>query len=111
MIVSQSLGAAVSVSASQAILRSRLIASLRINAPDVNLVRVLTAGASELSTRFGEIERSGIVVAYVGGLEAALVLCIVMTVFAGLISLFMPWKSVRKADAPSSRHGQDQGRA
>jgi ABC-type sulfate transport system permease component len=90
MVVFQSLGGALVVSAGQSIFQNRLLSSLAVTSPQIAPARILGIGASEIQNMFGN-ELPGINESYMNGLHMAFALGIAMGGAATIVAGTQKW--------------------
>jgi hypothetical protein len=88
------------VSIAQSIFNNRLITSLPLVAPEVDIRQVLAAGATGLHDAFKPEQLSGVLQAYMLGLKAAWVWSIVLGGMAFICSFFVEWRSIAQKNDP-----------
>jgi MFS transporter, DHA2 family, glioxin efflux transporter len=91
----QTMGGAFMVSAAQAGFANRLIERLATDAPGVNPMAVVVAGATELRHAFTAEQLPGILASYMAGLQVAFTISVALAGCATVVSLGMPWMSVK----------------
>ena len=64
-------------------------------APNVNPMRVLATGASEISQVFHGADLDGVLRSYMAGLRVAYAIAIALSCAAAVTSLFLRWKSIK----------------
>jgi hypothetical protein len=91
----QTLGGALLVSAAQAAFVNTLISELVKNAPGIDPMRVIVAGATGLRDAFTEEQLPDLLVSYMAALRVTYAMAIATSGCALLIALFAPWKSIK----------------
>lgn len=91
----QLVSGALSVSVAQSLFSNRLIASLPLYAPGIDIKLVLTTGATDLRNTFAPDEVHGILLSYLAGLRAAWAMGIGLAGMALLVSFFPEFKSIK----------------
>ena len=94
-LVFQLVSGALSVSVAQSLFSNRLIASLPLYAPGIDIKLVLTTGATDLRNTFAPDEVHGILLSYLAGLRAAWAMGIGLAGMALLVSFFPEFKSIK----------------
>jgi MFS transporter, DHA2 family, glioxin efflux transporter len=98
ILVFQTIGGSVFVSAAQSAFANTLLSSLKSNAPLVNSAKVLATGATDIRTSFAGEEIAGIVLSYLDGLHVVFALSITLSGLSLIVALFAPWKRVNVRD-------------
>lgn len=88
------LGGSSFISAGQAAFVNTLIGRLPATAPGVDPLDVVTTGATDIRSVFSADVVPGIMEAYMDGIHIALVLPIVATGFAFVMSVFSKWQKL-----------------
>jgi hypothetical protein len=105
LMFSQTLGGALTVSASQAAFGNELLASLRKNASGVSPSQILAMGATEVWGLHPN-EISQVVRAYMDGLQVSFIFVIGLFGVSVLASLWTPWTNIKKnTKATSGKEG------
>ncbi|KAF7165706.1 hypothetical protein CNMCM5623_009806 [Aspergillus felis] len=100
----QFIGGTVGVSAATNIMNNVIINTLKNESPNIPVADVLAAGSTGLSRAFSRKEDLDAVVhAYMNGIKAGWIWCIVLAGLAFLVSLGAEWKSVRPEDVKKRR--------
>lgn len=89
------LGGALSVSIAQNIFSNTLVKQLLVFAPNVNVAKVLQAGATHFRDFLTPEQLPGVLLAYNKAVTAAFIMPIAVSGLAFLASLGMEWKSVK----------------
>jgi hypothetical protein len=92
----QTMGGAFMVSAAQSGFTNTLLKRLAVYAPSVEPEEVLTAGARGVWRAFEGQELVGVMDSYMEGLNVAFVIIVVLAACATVLSLGMPWTSIKK---------------
>lgn len=95
MVVVQTVGAALLVSAAQAAFVNTLISKLLVNSPEIDPAKVVAAGATGLRDAFTEAQLPGILVSYMAALRVAYAISIAAGGLAVVAGLFAPWTSIK----------------
>lgn len=90
-----SLGGAISISVAQNIFSNTLLKQLKIEVPDVNPERIVSAGATHLRAITTSEQLPGVLVAFDKAITTAFILPIAVAGLAAVSSLMMEWKSVK----------------
>ncbi|KAF1937568.1 MFS general substrate transporter [Clathrospora elynae] len=93
----QTIGGAFMVSAAQAAFVNVLVKVIPSSAPGVNPAMVVSTGATNLRTVFSADELTGVLVAYMRGLQAVFAIGIASIGIAFVIILFQSWKRLNTA--------------
>lgn len=91
LIVFQSLGGALVVSAAQAIFQNELLTTLSTQSPDITPSAIFSIGASDIQKSFSKAQLPGIDASYMRGLHMAFALAIPMAGAATLVAVFQNW--------------------
>jgi hypothetical protein len=92
----QTMGGAFMVSAAQSGFTNTLLKHLAVYAPSVAPDDVITAGARGVWRTFEGQELVGVMDSYMEGLKFAFMLIVVLAGCATVLSVGMPWTSIRK---------------
>jgi MFS transporter, DHA2 family, glioxin efflux transporter len=95
IVVARTMGGAIFVSAGQSAFTNVLINNIPNNAPEVDISRLITTGATDLKTVFPSDAIPGILRSYMDGLRAAYAIVIVTAGLATAFTLLMPWQSLK----------------
>lgn len=95
VVFQNTLGGAISVSIAQNIFSNTLLKQLRIHAPTVNPLVIVSAGATHIREAVRPQQLMGVLVAYNKAVTTAFILPIAVGGLAALASLLMEWKSVK----------------
>jgi MFS family permease len=97
----QTLGGALFIAVGQSVFQNGLISGVVKYAPNVSPAAVIGAGATEMRhvlTQLGQLDQlDGVIKAYMSGLRDAYRVSLAIAVVAFVASLFLEWKSVKKA--------------
>ncbi|RYP55566.1 hypothetical protein DL769_010123 [Monosporascus sp. CRB-8-3] len=88
----QTVGAALVVSAAQAVFVNRMILAVPALAPGVDPMRVVATGAGQLRSVFTAEELPGVLAAYLVGIRATFILACSVAGTAFLLAMVLPWK-------------------
>lgn len=97
VIVFQTSGGAFSVSAAQAALVNRLVATLPHLAPGVDPTLVVATGSTEIRSVFPQDKVQGIILAYTKGLQAAFAVSTGLIGFSFIVSLLLPRSKIQNS--------------
>lgn len=89
------IGGAISISIAQNIFSNRLVSSLHLDAPGVNVTTIVTAGATHIREVTTCAQLPGVLQAYNTAVTSAFTLPIATSCIAFLCSLFVEWRSVK----------------
>lgn len=99
----QTLGGALFIAVGQSVFQNGLIEGITTYAPDVSPAAIVGAGATAMRTVLGELGQldqvDGVIQAYMSGLRDTYRVSMALMVVAFVASLFLEWKSVKKAGA------------
>ena len=95
IVFSQTIGGAVFVSVGQNIFTNKLVETLRVYAPDVDALSVLTVGATRIHTVYHGAELEGVKRSYNDALTQAFLVSAIMGAMTVVGSLAMPWTNVK----------------
>jgi len=95
----QTLGGAVGVSSAGSIFNNRVIAYVRIFAPDVIPAQVIAAGENGIREAFPAGQVQGIVLAYMAALKDAWVFSIALAGISSIACLGIGWISIKPKQA------------
>jgi hypothetical protein len=111
--VFQTVGGAFTVSSAQAAFINQAISKLRTSAPEVDAMKLITTGASDLRTVFTPEEIPGVLIAYMHGLKSAFAVSVAFCGLAFISTFFIPWGKLRThsedsagADSPKSESSE-----
>ncbi len=90
-----SLGGAIAISIAQNIFSNGLTTNLAKDAPDVNYLTIITAGATKLRQVVTAAQLPGVLQAYMTALQQAYVMSIAVAGIAVILSCFVEWKNVK----------------
>lgn len=97
----QTLGGALFIAVGQSVFQNGLISGIVKYAPDVTPKAIIGAGATEMRHVLSELgqlsQLDGVIKAYMSGLRDAYRVSLALAVVAFVASLFLEWKSVKKA--------------
>ncbi|KAJ5390556.1 major facilitator superfamily domain-containing protein [Penicillium cataractarum] len=97
----QTLGGALFIAVGQSVFQNGLISGIVKYAPDVAPKAIIGAGATEMRHVLSELgqlsQLDGVIKAYMSGLRDAYRVSLALAVVAFVASLFLEWKSVKKA--------------
>lgn len=105
MIVFQTVGGALFVSAAQGSLVAKLISELPNKAPSVNPAAVVAAGATGIRGVFPEDVIPGILESYLSGIKVAFAIMIAGAGFATVTSVIGKWNKLDKATVKGAGGG------
>jgi hypothetical protein len=91
----QTVGGALLVSAAQAAFVNTLLSELVKNAPDIDPMKVIAAGATGLRDTFTAEQLPGMLVSYMAALRVTYAMAIATSGCATIIALFAPWKTIK----------------
>ena len=94
-LVAQTIGGAIFVSAGQSVFSNQFIKSLRQNVPGVDPAKAVTVGATSLRSVYHGAQLEGVIASYAVGIQGAFALSIGLAGLATLVSLLVPWVSVK----------------
>ncbi|KAJ6111411.1 major facilitator superfamily domain-containing protein [Penicillium sp. IBT 18751x] len=99
----QTLGGALFIAVGQSVFQNGLIEGIKTYAPGVSPGAIVGAGATEMRTvlkQLGQLDQvDGVIKAYMSGLRDSYRVSLALMVAAFVASLFLEWKSVKKAGA------------
>jgi hypothetical protein len=99
----QTLGGALFIAVGQSVFQNGLIDGISTYAPGVSPAAIVGAGATEMRTvlkQLGQLDQlEGVIKAYMSGLRDTYRVSLALMVVAFVASLFLEWKSVKKAGA------------
>ncbi|KAJ5397645.1 hypothetical protein N7509_005758 [Penicillium cosmopolitanum] len=97
----QTLGGALFIAVGQSVFQNGLIDGITKYTTGVNPMAIVGAGATEMRKVLGELEKldqiDGVIEAYMSGLRDSYRVALALMVVAFVSSLFLEWKSVKKA--------------
>lgn len=97
----QTLGGALFIAVGQSVFQNGLIDGIRTYAPSVSPAAIVGAGATEMRHVLGQLgqldQLDGVTKAYMSGLQDTYRVSLALMVVAFVASLFLEWKSVKKA--------------
>lgn len=97
----QTLGGALFIAVGQSVFQNGLIDGIRTYAPSVDPTAIVGAGATEMRHVLGQLgqldQLDGVTRAYMSGLQDTYRVSLALMVVAFVASLFLEWKSVKKA--------------
>jgi hypothetical protein len=97
----QTLGGALFIAVGQSVFQNGLIDGISTYAPGVNPAAIVGAGATEMRhilSQLGQLDQlQGVIEAYMSGLRGTYRVSMALMVVAFVVSLFLEWKSVKKA--------------
>ncbi|KAL5356064.1 major facilitator superfamily domain-containing protein [Aspergillus floccosus] len=103
----QTMGGAFMVSSAQAGFTNTLVKRLAVLAPSVDPQRVIAAGATRLHKTFVGEELEAVMQSYVGGLKVVFVIIMVLSGCGMLLSVGLPWVSIKnRAHEDKERTGE-----
>lgn len=88
------LSGAYFVTAAQSLFANRLLKTLASTAPDIDAVRVLATGASELHHVFEGESLRAVVVAYMAGIKSAFTFSLAGAALIAVVALAIPFKKL-----------------
>lgn len=89
------LGGAISISIAQNIFSNTLLKQLPLDAPGVNPLKVVNAGATHIREVVAKAQLPGVLTAFDKAITTAFILPIAVAGLAFLSSLLMEWRSVK----------------
>ena len=89
------LGGSISISIAQNIFSNTLLKQLRIHAPTMNPLAVVSAGATHIRQAVAPQQLAGVLIAYNKAVTTAFILPIAVGGLAAFASVLMEWKSVK----------------
>ncbi|KAJ5118320.1 major facilitator superfamily domain-containing protein [Penicillium atrosanguineum] len=99
----QTLGGALFIAVGQSVFQNGLIDGISTYAPGVSPAAIVGAGATEMRSVLGKLGQldqvDGVIKAYMSGLRDTYRVSLALMVVAFVASLFLEWKSVKKAGA------------
>lgn len=93
--VAQTIGGALFVSSGQAAFSNQFIKSLRHNVPEIDPAKAITVGATSLRSVYHGAQLDGVIASYMHGIQVAFALSIGLAGLATVVSLTVPWVSVK----------------
>ncbi|CAI7571850.1 hypothetical protein N7533_004223 [Penicillium manginii] len=97
----QTLGGALFIAVAQSVFQNGLIDGITKYTTGVNPMAIVGAGATEMRKVLGELGKldqiDGVIEAYMSGLRDAYRVALALMIVAFVASLFLEWKSVKKA--------------
>ncbi|KAJ5099532.1 MFS toxin efflux pump (AflT) [Penicillium argentinense] len=97
----QTLGGALFIAVGQSVFQNGLISGISKYTTDVNPVAIVGAGATEMRKVLGDLGKldqlDGVIKAYMSGLRDSYRVSLALMIVAFVASLFVEWKSVKKA--------------
>jgi MFS transporter, DHA2 family, glioxin efflux transporter len=93
-LVCNSISGAYFVTAAQSIFANRLLKTLAMNAPNIDAVKVLGTGASEIQSIFNGEELAAVLDAYMVGIKAVFGFSMAGAAFTAVLSLAVPFKKM-----------------
>ena len=108
LLVFQSLGGAIIVSAGQSIFQNGLINALPHTNPGLDPSTVIAVGATDVQKSFTAGNLVGINDAYMKGLHNAFALAIPVAGIATLVAMSQKWFRLNKPDTPSKSKTSDK---
>jgi hypothetical protein len=107
--VCNSISGAYFVTAAQSIFANYMLKELASNAPNIDTVRVLTTGASEISHVFQGADLAAVHKAYMVGIKDVFAFSLAGAAFTVLLSLAIPFKKLPDpAAAPAKTEQKDE---
>ena len=94
-IVAQTIGGAIFVSAGQSAFSNQFIKSLSRNVPELDPAQAITVGATALRSVYHGAQLEGVIASYMDGIQVAFALSIGLAGVATVVSLTVPWVSVK----------------
>ncbi|GAQ11442.1 putative HC-toxin efflux carrier TOXA [Aspergillus lentulus] len=109
MLMCNSISGAYFVTAAQSIFANYMLKELASNAPNIDTVRVLTTGASEISHVFQGADLAAVHKAYMVGIKDVIAFSLAGAAFTVLLSLAIPFKKLPDpAAAPTKIEQKDE---
>ena len=82
------------VTAAQSLFANRLLQSLATNAPNIDAIKVLGTGASDIQRVFSGADLAAVLDAYMVGIKAVFAFSMAGAVFTAVLTLAVPWKKI-----------------
>ena len=83
------------VSAGQSAFSNQFLKALARNVPEINPHQAITIGASSLRSVYQGAQLEGVIASYMEGIQVAFALSVGLVGVAALLSLAVPWVSVK----------------
>ncbi|KAI5861394.1 putative MFS transporter [Durotheca rogersii] len=94
MLMCQSISGAYFITVAQSLFANRMLQTLAVSSPQIDVVKVLNTGASELRHVFRGDDLAAVVDAYMVGIKDVFAAAMVCSAAAALIALVIPFKKL-----------------